>query len=331
VIVTIIIIGIMTITPFIHSLFTVSHQLCSAYPALVQTLCEIFGIAHPPKGHNSNGDSPSSIAERARVVKGGIEGVMNRKNTDTVAVISRERDVSTRDSDDSDVHDVITQPWIGSHGQGMESEGLVVADLIAVGIISRLDTGSADRHSGGGGGSGSGQCDENDLPDIPCAAAVEYIGVNATDAADVGTSVGEFREIESHACQLAEEGEEDAVAEAEVVKVEVDVVDVEVAEVEVEGVCVGALLAQDDDGTAEVNDKVTLDKERAQGQGQLQVQGQEALEATSTQWPVEFVMSWNRRIAESAIFFDLMLKAGFSCEHKGKCVYSFTVNTAHRL
>jgi hypothetical protein len=41
--------------------------------------------------------------------------------------------------------------------------------------------------------------------------------------------------------------------------------------------------------------------------------------------PVEFLMSWNRRIAESAIFFDLMSKAGFLCEHKGKCVYSFTV------
>ena len=41
--------------------------------------------------------------------------------------------------------------------------------------------------------------------------------------------------------------------------------------------------------------------------------------------PVEFLMSWNRRIAESAIFFDLMAKAGFLCEHKGKCVYSFTV------
>eukprot|EP00596_Hydrurales_sp_CCMP1899_P004118 CAMPEP_0119033710 /NCGR_PEP_ID=MMETSP1177-20130426/761_1 /TAXON_ID=2985 /ORGANISM="Ochromonas sp, Strain CCMP1899" /LENGTH=461 /DNA_ID=CAMNT_0006990655 /DNA_START=103 /DNA_END=1489 /DNA_ORIENTATION=+ len=33
--------------------------------------------------------------------------------------------------------------------------------------------------------------------------------------------------------------------------------------------------------------------------------------------PVEFLMSWNRRIAESAIFFDLMNEAGFQCEHKG--------------
>jgi hypothetical protein len=317
VIVTIIIIRIIIITVYIHSLFTVS-QLCSAYPALVQTLCEIFGIVYPPGGLDSDGDSPSSIAERARVVKGGIEGVLNRKNTDAVAVISRESDVSVCDSD---VHDVVTQPWIGSDEQGMEGEGLVVADLIAVGIISRLDAGPADSHSGNG--SGHGQCDENDLPDIPCAADVEYIGVNTTDAVDVGASDGELTDIESYAYQLAEE--EDAVAEAEVV--EVDVVDVEVLEVEVEGVCVGSLLAQDDDGTAEVDDNETLDKERAQGQ----VQGQEALEATSTQWPVEFVMSWNRRIAESAIFFDLMLKAGFSCEHKGKCVYSFTVTTAHRL
>ena len=38
----------------------------------------------------------------------------------------------------------------------------------------------------------------------------------------------------------------------------------------------------------------------------------------------EFLMSWNRRIAESKVFFDLMGAAGFVCEHKGKCVYSFT-------
>ena len=196
----------------------------------MQTLCEIFGIVHPPKGHDSDRDSPSSIAERARVVKGGIEGVLNRKNTDTLAVISRVSGVSARDSDDSDVHDVVTEPWIGSDVQGMEGEGLVVADLIAVGIISRLDAGPADSHSHSG--SGTGQCDENGLPDIPCAAAVEYIGVSATDAADVCTSGAEFRDIESHAYQLAEEEEEDAVAEAEVVEVEVDVVDVEVVEEE---------------------------------------------------------------------------------------------------
>lgn len=292
----------------------------------MQTLCEIFGIVHSPKGHDSDSDSPSSIAERARVVKGGIEGVLNKKNTDTMAVISRESDVSVCDGD---VHDVVTEPWIGSDGQGMEGEGLVVADLIAVGIISRLDAGPADSHSCTGSHSGTGQFDESGLPDIPCAAAVEYTGVTATDAADVCTSGGEFTDVESHAYQLAEEDDEDAVADAEVVEVEVDVVDVEVVEVEVEGVCVGTLLAQVDDSTVEVHDNRMLDKERGQGQGQVQVQG--GLEARSTQWPIEFVMSWNRRIAESAIFFDLMLKAGFSCEHKGKCVYSFTVNTVHRL
>ena len=289
----------------------------------MQTLCEIFGIAHPPEGLDSDGESPSSTAERARVVKGGIEGVLNRKNTDTVAVISPR---------DSDALDVVTEPWIGSDGQDMEGEGLVVADLIAVGIISRRNDGPADSHSG----SGSGQCDETDLPDIPCAAAVEYIGGTATDAADIDTSSGDFRDIESHAYQLAEE---DAVAEAEVVEVEANVIDVEVAEVEVEGVCVGSLLALDDNSTAEGDDIKTLDKERGQGQAQVQEQRQVrgqgqvqgGLRAPSTQWPVEFVMSWNRRIAESAIFFDLMLKAGFSCEHKGKCIYSFTVNTVHRL
>jgi alpha-D-ribose 1-methylphosphonate 5-phosphate C-P lyase len=38
---------------------------------------------------------------------------------------------------------------------------------------------------------------------------------------------------------------------------------------------------------------------------------------------VEFLMSWNRRIAETSIFFDLMHQAGFSSEHLGKCIYSF--------
>ena len=38
---------------------------------------------------------------------------------------------------------------------------------------------------------------------------------------------------------------------------------------------------------------------------------------------VEFLMSWNRRIASSKIFFELMMEAGFECHHHGKCVYSF--------
>lgn len=37
----------------------------------------------------------------------------------------------------------------------------------------------------------------------------------------------------------------------------------------------------------------------------------------------EFLMSWNRRIASSKIFFELMSEAGFECYHHGKCVYSF--------
>jgi hypothetical protein len=37
----------------------------------------------------------------------------------------------------------------------------------------------------------------------------------------------------------------------------------------------------------------------------------------------EFLMSWNRRIASTSIFFDLMTKAGFIHEHLGKCIYSF--------
>ena len=38
---------------------------------------------------------------------------------------------------------------------------------------------------------------------------------------------------------------------------------------------------------------------------------------------VEFLMSWQRRIAESEIFFQLMREEGFYIYHHGKCIYSF--------
>jgi Lysine methyltransferase len=37
----------------------------------------------------------------------------------------------------------------------------------------------------------------------------------------------------------------------------------------------------------------------------------------------KFVMSWNRRMKESAEFFDRMKDAGFDCTHEGKCIYTF--------
>jgi predicted nicotinamide N-methyase len=37
----------------------------------------------------------------------------------------------------------------------------------------------------------------------------------------------------------------------------------------------------------------------------------------------KFVMSWNRRMKESQEFFERMERAGFSCRHEGKCVYTF--------
>jgi hypothetical protein len=37
----------------------------------------------------------------------------------------------------------------------------------------------------------------------------------------------------------------------------------------------------------------------------------------------QFVMSWNRRMKESAAFFDKMKLAGFDVTHEGKCVYTF--------
>ena len=38
---------------------------------------------------------------------------------------------------------------------------------------------------------------------------------------------------------------------------------------------------------------------------------------------VKCVMSWNRRMKESAEFFERAGAAGFSCTHEGKCIYTF--------
>lgn len=37
----------------------------------------------------------------------------------------------------------------------------------------------------------------------------------------------------------------------------------------------------------------------------------------------EFIMSWQRRIAESVQFFELMKISNFVCYHHGNCIYSF--------
>ena len=42
---------------------------------------------------------------------------------------------------------------------------------------------------------------------------------------------------------------------------------------------------------------------------------------------IEFVMSWNRRIDESQIFFNMMKDIGkFSMKHHGQCIFSFYKN-----
>ena len=38
---------------------------------------------------------------------------------------------------------------------------------------------------------------------------------------------------------------------------------------------------------------------------------------------VEFLMSWQRRISDSEIFFQMMKDEGFHVYHHGKCIYSF--------
>lgn len=44
---------------------------------------------------------------------------------------------------------------------------------------------------------------------------------------------------------------------------------------------------------------------------------------TQNEYPIEFLMSWNRRISESYKFFQMMHAAGFICYHHGSCIYSF--------
>jgi hypothetical protein len=44
-----------------------------------------------------------------------------------------------------------------------------------------------------------------------------------------------------------------------------------------------------------------------------------------------FVMSWNRRMKESAEFFQLMTAGGFDCQHEGKCIFTFTRTSTERV
>ena len=56
----------------------------------------------------------------------------------------------------------------------------------------------------------------------------------------------------------------------------------------------------------------------------LRHQGGAAVSDTARVVAREFLMSWNRRLPESKIFFDLMYTRGFECIHHGECIYSFT-------
>jgi hypothetical protein len=43
----------------------------------------------------------------------------------------------------------------------------------------------------------------------------------------------------------------------------------------------------------------------------------------------EFIMSWNRRIDSTKIFYDLMQEAGFKRKHYGSCIYGFTFESSN--
>lgn len=48
------------------------------------------------------------------------------------------------------------------------------------------------------------------------------------------------------------------------------------------------------------------------------------LHQTGSEAPQQFIMSWNRRMKESASFFSLMEEGGFTWKHEGRCIYTFS-------
>lgn len=279
-------------------------------------MCEIFGLESKVQD-SLDGDISATPAKSC-------------KNID---------ELNVRSEDGDDVTNVTAAVWTGEavsdsdHGDG--SDGHAVADLIAVGIISDAEMDHMvgdDRH--------------------PEYCTIPHASVEIRSSASCEEEQYRHKEMHSthsasshHASrsktQSKSSGSGNTSVQNEDVEVEVATAQlVDEDEDDLDAVC-GA--TDINDGTNTVNSNPNTCGESSLTEAEIIFTGPVSLDSNLTgttgrryrvsrdnigglmEHPVEFLMSWNRRIAESSVFFDLMVKAGFECEHKGKCVYSFTV------
>ena len=250
-------------------------------------------------------------------------------------------ELNLKSEDGDDITNVTAAVWTGEavsdsdHGDG--SDGHAVADLIAVGIISDAEM---DRMVG----------DDHHLEyrTIPHASVEIRSGASCEEEQYRRKEMHSTHSANSHHASRSKtesksSGSGNTCVQNEDVEVEVEVATAQLVdedEDDVDAVC-GA--TDMNDGTNTVNGNPNTCEESSLTEAEIIFTGSVSLDSDLTgttgrryrvsrddiggltEHPVEFLMSWNRRIAESSVFFDLMVKAGFVCEHKGKCVYSFTV------
>lgn len=258
----------------------------SAYPALVQTLCEIFnlksavtiegGDLNDTGGNNDDRIEGLVIADMVAVGDIDIDkGIPNIIQNEIASVCIESEAVFTNEMDSIDFQ---------------ENEGAI--DMIAKAVAV---------------------CGER------CEGYSE-ISMEDIIVADIYNSNEDYEidDIGRESSSLEREIEVEAITEAETIATVESILPI-FAVIEEEVILTG--IPQDE--TLEsigitLTPSITIESE-------LFYENEETNKIKNLNVPVEFLMSWNRRIAASATFFDLMNEAGFQCEHKGKCVYSFTV------
>lgn len=309
----------------------------SAYPALVQTLCEIFEIK----------------------VKLGSQRLYDDSNCPSKKEVARAPQKTQKTIQKSNV-DIMVELWEDEDEIHPESADDAVADLISVGIIPGVETES--------------NADEDcvDFCIIPCADAIMLPDITRRRGESRESNSGSICKSPGEKT-ISENTEEDAGGRKTPESVEVEVVMGELVDEDDLDAVVAATVCDSDgefeeEPESEIREaetiysalrKSTITPVKAESNtvksstSDLPHKGLQDLGTVSgaeteikskglncemgggtvgyTGPPVEFLMSWNRRIAESAIFFDLMTSAGFVCEHKGKCVYSFTVKDSNDI
>jgi hypothetical protein len=318
----------------LYSLF-----IFSAYPELVQTLCEIFEIKL----------DVHSLSKMGSLSKIEVPGLLR----------------SSQDSFRKNTAEVMAELWEGEDDVHSDIADDSIADLISVGIIS--------------GGEEKLNDEEEvcvDFCSIPCAAAVLLPDTRKRgESRESNSSAQSKGHVERKVCDNSKEDVGRSVTPETVEVVMGELVD----EDDIDAVVAATVCDSDGEYTDEPEPPIReaetiytaprkgiISPEKADpntvkfSSSDPDVKGLRDLGSTTgiasragagvktegfsdkvgggggTGWehrgpPVEFLMSWNRRIAESAIFFDLMAKAGFLCEHKGKCVYSFTVRDSNDI